>query len=443
MNGVNQSEMGKQPSSSGTSKASPARRAALQALQQLRRQGNAETIRCEREDDSRLAERLFFGVLQNERFLDACIMRYLSASKPHPYVMDLLRLGAYQILFLDRIPDSAAVNDAVTGCRASKQRYAAGMVNAVLRKISGEKNVLLKTDESTDLSLRYSHPDWLVEQLLRKHDLAFVRNFLESNQEIPALCLQINTLRTTPEAFTDLLRQKEIVPLSLREDFPSVMIPSRRVDTLPGYEEGLFFVQDNAARASVKVIGLRPGMRVLDACAAPGGKSMAAALEGADVLSCDLNASRLSRCTQNYQRLGLDISVGQMDAAAFCPDWAEAFDVVIADVPCSGTGVIRRHPEIRQRSSREVEDLLLIQSKILNNLAGYVRPGGTLLYSTCSVLRDEDEDQITAFLNSRAEFRLVPVELEGFDCEDGLLRSWPHRSGNDGFFAARLVKKND
>jgi 16S rRNA (cytosine967-C5)-methyltransferase len=105
--------------------------------------------------------------------------------------------------------------------------------------------------------------------------------------------------------------------------------------------------------------------------------------------------------------------------------------------------VIRRHPEIRQRSLREVEDLLSIQTKILNNLAGYVRPGGTLLYSTCSVLRDEDEGQITAFLDNRPEFRLVPVELKGFDCENGMLRSWPHRSGNDGFFAARLVKKND
>ena len=212
---------------------------------------------------------------------------------------------------------------------------------------------------------------------------------------------------------------------------------------LPGYEEGLFFVQDNAARASVKIIGLKPGMRVLDACAAPGGKSMAAALEGADVLSCDVNISRLNRCTENYRRLGMDISTRQMDASTFCTDWSEAFDVVIADVPCSGTGVIRRHPEIRQRSLREVEDLLSIQSKILNNLAGYVRPGGTLLYSTCSVLRDEDEGQITAFLDNRPEFRLVPVELKGFDCENGMLRSWPHRSGNDGFFAARLVKKND
>ena len=430
-------------SPSGRSNASPARSAALHALQQVRRRGIEERIQCQREDDTRLAERLFYGVLQNERFLDVCILRYLSSSRPHPYVMDLLRIGAYQILFLDRIPDSAAVNDAVHSCRASKQRYAAGMVNAVLRKMSSDKLLLLQVDQSTDLALRFSHPDWLVEQLLREHDSAFVRCFLESNQEIPDLCLQINTQRTDLSTFSDMLKQKGILPLSMREDFPSVTISSRRVDILPGYEEGLFYVQDNAARASVKIIGLRPGMCVLDACAAPGGKSTAALLEGASILSCDVNALRLERCMENYKRLGMDIQTRLMDAAEYCADFHEAFDAVIADVPCSGTGVIRRHPEIRQRSFRDVEELLSIQAKILDNLSDYVRPGGTLLYSTCSVLLDEDEGQVTAFLNGHSDYRLEPVELDGFDCENGMLRSWPHLNGNDGFFAAKLVKKND
>ena len=430
-------------SPSGRSNASPARSAALHALQQVRRQGIEERIQCERDDDTRLAERLFYGVLQNERFLDGSIMRYLSSSRPHPYVMDLLRIGAYQILFLDRIPDSAAVNDAVHSCRASKQRYAAGMVNAVLRKISLDKSLLLQADENTDLALRYSHPDWFTEKLLREHDSAFVRSFLESNQEIPDLCLQINTQRTDLSTFTDMLKQKGIVSLSMREDFPSVTILSRRVDTLPGYEEGLFYVQDNAARASVNIIGLKPGMCVLDACAAPGGKSIAALLEGASVLSCDVNALRLERCIENYQRLGMAIPTRLLDATECCVDFHEVFDVVIADVPCSGTGVIRRHPEIRQRSFREVEELLSIQSKILDNLSDYVRPGGILLYSTCSVLRDEDEGQVTAFLNRHPDYGLEPVVLDGFKCENGMLRSWPHLNGNDGFFAAKMVKKND
>ena len=430
-------------SPSGRSNASPARSAALHALQQVRRRGTEGRIQCEREDDTRLAERLFYGVLQNERFLDACIMRYLSSSRPHPYVMDLLRIGAYQILFLDRIPDSAAVNDAVHSCRASKQCYAAGMVNAVLRKISSDKSLLLQADESTDLALRYSHPDWFTEQLLREHDSAFVRSFLQSNQEIPDLCLQINTERTDLSTFTDMLKQKGIVPISMCDAFPSVTISSRRVDTLPGYEEGLFYVQDNAARASVKIIGLRPGMCVLDACAAPGGKSIAALLEGASVLSCDVNALRLERCIENYQRLGMNIPTCLLNATECNVDYHEAFDVVIADVPCSGTGVIRRHPEIRQRSFQEVEELLSIQSKILDNLSDYVRPGGALLYSTCSVLRDEDEEQVTAFLIGHPDYGLEPVEHEGFDCENGMLRSWPHLNGNDGFFAAKLVKKND
>ena len=443
MSGVKKTGNKTGPASSGTTNISPARLAALRALQLFRRQGTEELVRCEREDDSRLAERLFYGVLQNERFLDACIVHYLSSSRPHPYVMDLLRLGAYQILFLDRIPDSAAVNDAVQSCRISKQRYAAGMVNAVLRKISRDKALLLRTDEGADLALRYSHPDWLVEKLLREQDPVFVRDFLESNQNLPDLCLQMNTLRTNPETFIGMLKEKGIVPLRVREDFPSVVISSRRVDTLPGFEEGLFYVQDNAARASVKMIGLMPGMRVLDACAAPGGKSIAAALEGAKVLSCDVNASRLARCSENYQRLKLDIPTRQLDATEYCPDFHETFDAVIADVPCSGSGVIRRHPEIRKRSLQEVEELLSLQSRILDNLAEYVRPGGTLLYSTCSVLQDENEKQLAAFLERKPVFRLTSTKLDGFDCENGMLRSWPHRNGNDGFFAARLVKKND
>ena len=422
-------------------KPSPARRAALHALQSFRRQGAAEPVRCERADDTRLAERLFFGVLQNERFLDACVARFLSSSAPHPYVADLLRLGAYQILFLDRVPDSAAVNDAVALCRASKQRYASGMVNAVLRRVSAEKAALLEPAGEGALAVRYSHPDWLTERLLREHDTDFVRAFLESNQELPPLTLQLNTRRTDPETFLGRLRGAGIEPLSVRPDFPSVRIPSTRVDELPGYPEGLFFVQDDAARASIRVLGLRPGSSVLDACAAPGGKSAAAVLEGAEVLACDLNPKRLERCTENFARLGMEVPVRQADAAVFCPEFRERFDAVIADVPCSGTGVIRRHPEIRRRSLAEAEQLLPIQRRILANLATYVRPGGALLYSTCSVLRDENEAQVEAFLSENPAFSLAPVRLEGFDCENGCLRSWTHENGNDGFFAAKLVKR--
>ena len=423
-------------------KASQARTAALNALSAWRQQSELpETIRCEREDDSRLAERLFYGVLQNERFLDSCISRYASVSKTHPRVMDLLRLSAYQILFLDRVPDSAAVNDAVHICRVSKQSFASGMVNAVLRRISAVKDQLLG-DES-DLGVRYSHPEWLVRQLLEEHDEAFVRSFLESNQTVPDICLQINTREITLENYLQSLRQRNIETRSIRTDFPSVRIAANRVDALPGYSEGYFYVQDDAARAAIRCIGLQPGMRVLDACAAPGGKSMAATLEGAEVLSCDVNAVRLKRCTENYERLRMQIPTGVQDASVFCPEFEAVYDVVIADVPCSGTGVMRRHPEIRKRTYEQVKELVSLQRAIIGNLSRYVRPGGVLLYSTCSVLREENESQVEEFLQAHPEFQLSPVALEGFDCSAGMLRSWTHLNGNDGFFASKMVKKYD
>lgn len=431
------------PKDSQPRKEKGARFVALNALQSFRRYGKAEWLRCERQDDARLAERLFYGVLQNERFLDSCLSRYLKSPRLHPYLTDLLRLGAYQILFLERIPDSAAVNDAVKLCRASKQSYASGMVNAVLRRISSEKTVLQGDAAGFNLALQTSHPDWLVECLLRDHNEDFVRAFLESNQELPQLNLQVNTQRTGLDDWISLLHSNGIEPLNVRSDFPSVRIPSTRVDTLPGYREGFFFVQDDAARASVRIAGIKPGMHVLDACAAPGGKSAAAVLEGAEVLACDISSKRLERCAENFHRLQMPVVTREMDAAIFCPAFREAFDVVIADVPCSGTGVIRRHPEIRQRSFEEVEELLPLQYRILENLSQYVRPGGTLLYATCSVLFEENEAQIGKFLSKDHLFSLADVNLKGFDCSNGMLHSWTHENGNDGFFAARLVKHYD
>ena len=425
-----------------TPKASPARITALRALNVWRQRNETpETIQCDRVKDSRLAERLFYGVLENERFLDSCISRTLTGSRPHPRVMDLLRMSAYQILFLDRVPDSAAVNDAVRICRASEQRFAAGMVNAVLRRICAEKDELLR--DTDDPAVRYSHPDWLVRQLMLERDEEFVRRFLQSNQTEPELCLQINTGRTTLTEYLKLLEDRKIEPHLIRTDFPSVRINALRVDTLPGYSEGVFYVQDNAARASVRCAGLRSGMRVLDACAAPGGKSIAAVLEGAEVLACDANHGRMKRCTENFERLRMEIPTRVLDASVFCPEMERAFDAVIADVPCSGSGVIRRHPEIRKRTVEQVKELLALQRSILNNLANYVKPGGMLLYSTCSVLKAEDEEQVEAFLNGHPDYRLSPLALEGFDCSGGTLRSWPQVNGDDGFFAAKLVKNND
>ncbi len=404
-----------------------------------RQSGGIRLQKCDRADDARLAERIVYGVLQNERFLDFCISSFLTSgiNRLHPKVLEILRLSAYQILFLDRVPDSAVVNDAVKLCRSGKQSYAAGMINAVLRRFSEKKEMLLSSEIRP--SIRYSHPDWLVDELSECYENDFITAFLEANQKIPDLRLQVNTKASTYIEFLKLLDQEQIEILDRNDTLSSVLIHSTDVETIPGYKEGLFYIQDDAARVSVYLSGIRPGMEVLDACAAPGGKSIAAALMGARVLSCDVSAKRLERCTENYLRLGLnDIRVQCMDASVFNPSFQEVFEIVIADVPCSGSGVIRKHPEIRKKTYEEVCVLRNKQRDILFNLSRYVKPGGGLIYSTCSVLREENEDQIEAFLAQNDRFCLEAVQFPGYSCQNGMLHSWPQENGCDGFFAAKL-----
>ena len=418
---------------------SPARLEAFRAIRFFRQ--NKSTLRephCIREEDTRLAAGISQGVLQNERFLDSCITEFLSSglNKLHPKVLDILRLSAFQILFLDRVPVSAAVNDAVSLCRKEKCPYAAGMVNAVLRRMAGQKEWLLQKDFPP--AVRYSLPDWLAERLLKEYSPDFIRGFLISNQSLPELRIQINTCQITLQNYLSLLQKQEISPIEINSDLNSVLLKRCDVTTLPGYREGCFYVQDDAARHSVKLAAIKPGMKVLDVCAAPGGKSIAAFLDGGDVLSCDLKENRLIICEENYKRLHFPILTQQMDAAVFHPDFQDSFDVVIADVPCSGTGVIRKHPEIRFKREEELSELISLQKSILQNVSKYVKPGGKLLYSTCSVLKDENEKQIEWFLSENHQYNnITDLETEN-SYSGGYYRSWPQMGGNDGFFAAVL-----
>lgn len=408
---------------------SPARAEALRLLLRYRKDGTLAASNCEHPENRRLADAIAFGTVQNGRYLDAVLEGFVRTGLQglHPSVREILRMSAFQILFLDRVPDSAAVNDAVTLCRQQKCGFAAGFVNAVLRNlIRGKEKIAI-----SDPAVRYSCPDWLYERLVRDFGEALTEDFLKASQTRPDLRLQLNTGRCRLEEYCSLLEEKGIEILARNAELGSVLIRPCDPAALPGYEDGLFYVQDDAARAAVRFGGLKPGMHVLDACAAPGGKSLAAVLDGAEVLACDVSEKRLQRCRENFERMQMDIPVCAQDAAAFRPEWEEGFDCVLADVPCTGTGILRRHPEIREKSEDELFSLLPIQQAILENLARYVKTGGLLLYSTCSVLHEEDEEQVQSFLNEHTDFSL----------EGEALRSWPQESGNDGFFAAKLRRR--
>lgn len=415
------------------------RKAALRALGAWRRAGTwpeAEPGLDRRE--AGLATGLIAGTLQNLAYLDFCIGRYASVStrRMQPQVLDILRLSVYQLFFMDRIPVHAAVSEGVALCRTAGCPRAAGLVNAVLRRAAEDRaHPPAVPGEGTAeyLALRYSHPLWLVRELTETRGCAFAEAFLRANNEIPPLCVQTNTLKTDAGTLSarfasqGVTSEPGLLPgsLHLRDAGP--------VTALPGFDEGLFYVQDDGARRAAETAGARPGMNVLDACAAPGGKSFAAALAMGDagrVLSCDVSEKKLARISEGAARLGLScIGTRVMDARRPGEDLLGWADTVIADAPCSGLGVIRRKPEIRYKPEAELDGLPRVQEDILSGLAGCVRPGGTLLYATCTVRVRENEDVVRAFLEKHGEF--TPAESETL---------WPQIHKTDGFFICKLIK---
>ncbi len=398
--------------------------------------------------DAALATRLFLGVLQNESYLDHYLDLFCK-TRTESGVRLILRLGAYQLLFLDKIPAHAAVSETVSLCRSVHLDRGASLVNAVLRRLSENADHLPAIPgegTASYLALRYSHPLWLAERLIREQGYEETEAFFRANNETAAICIQLNRLRVSTE---DYLRSLDRLGISYQAfpELPGCLeLEGGKVTALPGFEEGLFYVQDRAARIAVQAAGARPGMRILDACAAPGGKSMAAALDAGgacQLISCDLHEKKLRLIRSSAIRLGLDACLETLaaDARSFRPEWNSAFDLVLADVPCSGLGVIRKRPEIRRKDEAELLALPQIQSAILDNLCRYVKPGGVLLYSTCTILKAENGDQISAFLRSHPEFSPEDFSVGELCSREGCYTFWPQVDGTDGFFAAKLRRK--
>ena len=395
--------------------------------------------------DAALATRLCFGVLQNRMLLDFHLSRLCATrlEKLEAPVRNALRLGAYQLLCLDRVPDHAAVSEAVSlARRRAKNPRAAGLVNGVLRSLARQRDAL---PSPPDLATRYSHPQWLVDEFTRRLGGEEAEALLAADNGEPPTCAQVNTLKTTAEALATALqgRGAEVQP---HPRLPDCLL-LRHTGSLEGLEEfqqGHFYIQDAAARLAVLAAGPRPGWKVLDACAAPGGKSFAAAVAMGDrgeVVSCDIHPHKEKLIRAGAARLGLTcIRTEVLDGKAYKEEFLNSFDLVIADVPCSGLGIIRKKPDIRYKDPGPLENLPRVQRAILDNTARYVKPGGVLLYATCTLLERENEDVVRGFLDRHADFTLeefqVPGPFAGTDM--GMLTCWPHRHGTDGFFFAKL-----
>jgi len=428
-----------------------AREAAVFALERTRRDGAwssalSDAMKTKYDLDSRslsLAVSISLGVLQSTALLDYYIdLNSKSSSKIEPKVRDIMRSGAYQLIFMDKIPASAAVNESVALCKKLGYSRASGFCNAVLRKIASCADKLPEPPgkgTAKYLSVKYSHPQQLAQYIVDRRGYDAAEAFLAADNTIPDTCLQVNTLKITPDELMARLLA-ESIPCSMHPWLPNCIVTAGSVSSMPGFDEGLFYVQDPAAKCAVLAAALEPGMYVLDSCAAPGGKSFAAAIamrnEGS-IDSCDLHDKKIRLISEGAQRLGISC------INAFSHDAREPFyrqyDAIIADVPCSGYGVIRKKPEIRYKPLEDSASMPAIQAAILENLSQYVKPGGVIVYSTCTVLGRENEDVVKAFLRAHAEFSAEGFTLpNGETAADGYITFWPDIHGTDGFFVSKL-----
>lgn len=384
--------------------------------------------------DAALASMLIYGVLQRKITLDFVLSEAAGKNfkKTHPFVLSVLRVAAYQLLFMDKIPPSAAVNEAVKIVKSSKQRFAQGFVNAVLRKIIADKTAFLeKIEHNDDLSIKFSCTKELADSLVADYGEEVAEGFLKASLESPKLYCRVNNFAVKDGLFDRLTEKGITVEASSVEGAFSIH-GAGNVEALPEFQKGEFFVQDLASQIAISELGISDGDSVIDVCAAPGGKSFTAAQyvgQNGKILSCDLYEKRAGLIKNGALRLNIkNLEAMQNDATVFNTDFGK-FDRVICDVPCSGFGVIRRKPEIKYKDLDEFSDLRDVQLKILETSVGYLNENGVLMYSTCTVRNAENRAVVDGFLKSHSDFEIVS--------ERTLM---PQTDGCDGFYFCILKR---
>lgn len=354
----------------------------------------------------------------------------------------LLIIGLYQLNIQGKAPH-AAVHATVDVCEEMGKGYAKPVVNACLRRYGREYESLLPPLDDNPVTAT-SHPKWLVKMLSKAWPDRW-QDILAANNERAPLCLRVNRRYGSRDAYLELLQNASIEARPGQYSADAVYLESPcDVTTLPGFADGAVSVQDEAAQLAAQVLAPRNGERILDACAAPGGKT-AHLLEHADIslLAVDADESRLERVHENLERLQLEADVACLDMCSDERWWGEeGFDAILLDVPCSATGVIRRHPDIRMLRRREdIEKLAQVQAQILERAWEMLKPGGRLLYATCSVLPQENSEQIVRFVDMHPEATLITLDNQwGIACNAGR-QLFPTGQGHDGFYYALLHKK--
>ncbi|MBQ6931526.1 MAG: 16S rRNA (cytosine(967)-C(5))-methyltransferase RsmB [Clostridia bacterium] len=394
--------------------------------------------------DNALVSALVYGVLERSISLDYCLSRHLKQplKKLKPQVLTALRLGTYQLFFMDKIPVSAAVNESVTLVKKNGCAFASGLTNAVLRAVSNEGFVL--PDETQKLkyySVKYSFPENLVALWIDSYGEENAVGIMSSCTGRPPLTIRVNTLKTSQEELTALLKKDGVTAEESTVVNALNLEKSGSIEKLSSFEDGFFHVQDAASQLCAQALEAKPDETVLDLCSAPGGKAFTCAqyMENRGrILACDIHSHRLALIKEGANRLGINIiDVLRSDASAFNKDMPQ-FDKVLCDVPCSGLGIVRRKPEIRHKSLEEISALPELQFTILSNAARYLKKGGRLVYSTCSLNPAENERVCERFLKDNKDFTIKDISdiTDNVYTNNGMITLMPHNNSTDGFFIA-------
>ncbi|MBC8206247.1 MAG: 16S rRNA (cytosine(967)-C(5))-methyltransferase RsmB [Kiritimatiellales bacterium] len=392
------------------------------------------------EQDRAFITELVYGVVRRKLTLEYILQKFVNR-RPEDFILAVMQVGVYQLCFMDNVEEFAAINESVGAVKDSRHKdalRASGMVNAVLRNVQEEKEAILKNLARQPDEIRTSHPEQLVHRWQKQYGERDTRQLCEWDNVPPETILRVETARISPADFMKALEEAKIDakphPFKCLATF--VTLPRGvPVPKVPGYNEGWFTVQDPATSASVELLDPMPGESVLDACAAPGGKTsmIAGMMEGeGELVAMDVHDDRLDTLRDTVKRTGWDfIEIVKGDAAKGFPASGKLFDAVLLDVPCTNTGVLRRRADARWRFARDrIEMLKKTQWKILTEMSKCVKPGGRIVYSTCSLEPEENEELVGRWTRKHPEFRLVKAK-----------RLFPPKSGTDGAYAALLRRK--
>lgn len=415
-----------------------------------------KTIKKYRIEETGFIREIVYGVIENQIYLDYIIGKLVKTGlkKLKAEVLIILRMGLYQIIFLDNTPPYAVVNESVKLTKKSSYRHV-GFVNAVLRNYERSREDIQLPDKKKEtvqyLSVKYSYEPWLVKEWIKTFGANFTEDLLSAGNSTPELTIRVNALKTDVDFITQELESLN-VKVSKGKYIKDALIVkgSNIIDNNKWYDSGYYQVQDESSMLAVRALDPQPNDLMIDICSAPGGKTIYAAerMENkGKIIARDIHAHKLELLNNRAQKHGIDIIETQVfDGTDYDSSLSEKADKVLVDVPCTGFGVIRRKPEIKyNRSKEDSKELAKIQYQILENASKYVKNKGTLVYSTCTLSEHENMEVVKKFLKHYSDFEINQLEKEPFnnlDNDEGSIQLFPNLNGTDGFFICKL-KKNE